>query len=150
MTTVFRWKNISTVFIRHFALALSRAESTSALLSASRNHLPRVTRRCGNRRRRRRNFSEDSRDLRPTLTTPQGPVIGTRQGLQFLSNLARFYLFASRLPVLQLLSVRVISRLICLLWCVVFDRIVGLLIHMVSFMLLVPCYVAVGRPWNAR
>ena len=69
MTTVFRWKNILTVFIRHFALALSRAESMSALLSASRNHLPRVTRRCpdgiprcGNRRRRRRNFSEDSRD----------------------------------------------------------------------------------------
>ena len=28
MTTVFRCKNISTVFIRHFALALSRAEST--------------------------------------------------------------------------------------------------------------------------
>ena len=28
MTTLFRCKNISTVFIRHFALALSRAEST--------------------------------------------------------------------------------------------------------------------------
>ena len=34
-------QNIPTVFIRHFALALSRTKSPSALLSASRNHLPR-------------------------------------------------------------------------------------------------------------
>ena len=43
------------------------AKSPSALLSASRNHLPRLCpdRILRNRRRRRRNFPEDSCDLRP-------------------------------------------------------------------------------------
>ena len=131
MTTVFRWKNISTVFIRHFALALSRAESTSALLSASRNHLPRVTRRCpdgiprcGNRRRQRRNFSEDSRD-RVTFDplSPRHSDNFDQISRDFTYSLPAF-LF-SNFWVYELYP----GWFVC---CGVFDRIVGLLIHMLT------------------
>ena len=50
MTTVFRCKNISTVFIRHFALALSRAESTLLRADASLFRRDRVEHRWPTRR----------------------------------------------------------------------------------------------------
>ena len=70
MTTVIRWQNIPTVFIRHFALSLSqlkaRRHSYQPVVITCPDAAP-IDRIPRNQRRQRHNFPEDSRDLRPRV-----------------------------------------------------------------------------------